>query len=50
MKLWQNTSDNVKTSIEEMVEQFTIGQDTIWDLYLAEADIKGSHCSYFHVA
>lgn len=50
MKLWQNTSDNVKTSIEEMVEQFTIGQDTIWDLYLAEADIKGSmaHTSMLH--
>ncbi|HKX86549.1 MAG TPA: lyase family protein, partial [Flavobacterium sp.] len=50
MKLWQNTSGNVKTSIEEMVEQFTIGQDTIWDLYLAEADIKGSlaHTSMLH--
>lgn len=50
MKLWQNTSDNIKTSIEEMVEQFTIGQDTIWDLYLAEADIKGSiaHTSMLH--
>jgi argininosuccinate lyase len=50
MKLWQNTTDNIKTSIEEMVEQFTIGQDTIWDLYLAEADIKGSlaHTSMLH--
>ncbi len=50
MKLWQNTSDNIKTSIEEMVEQFTIGQDTIWDLYLAEVDIKGSlaHTSMLH--
>ncbi|MCH4829835.1 argininosuccinate lyase [Flavobacterium columnare] len=50
MKLWQNTSDNVKTSISAMVEQFTIGQDTIWDLYLAEADIKGSlaHTSMLH--
>lgn len=50
MKLWQNTNDKVKTSIEEMVEQFTIGQDTIWDLYLAEADVKGSlaHTSMLH--
>ncbi|GAA4761553.1 MULTISPECIES: argininosuccinate lyase [Flavobacterium] len=50
MKLWQNTSDNVKTSISAMVEQFTIGQDTIWDLSLAEADIKGSlaHTSMLH--
>lgn len=50
MKLWQNTSDNVKTSIEEMVEKFTVGQDIIWDLYLAEADIKGSlaHTSMLH--
>ena len=50
MKLWQNTTDNVKTSISAMVEQFTIGQDAIWDLYLAEADIKGSlaHTSMLH--
>lgn len=50
MKLWQNTNLDTKSSIEEMVEQFTIGQDTIWDLYLAEADIKGSiaHTSMLH--
>ncbi|MDI9309262.1 MAG: argininosuccinate lyase [Limnohabitans sp.] len=42
MKLWQNTTETLKSSIEEMVEKFTIGQDAIWDLYLAEADIKGS--------
>lgn len=50
MKLWQNTNDKVKSSIEKMVEQFTIGQDTIWDLYLAEADVKGSlaHTSMLH--
>ncbi|MEW5676526.1 argininosuccinate lyase [Flavobacterium enshiense] len=50
MKLWQNTTDNVKTSISAMVEQFTIGQDAIWDLYLAEADIKGSlaHTAMLH--
>lgn len=50
MKLWQNTNNTIKTSIEEMVEQFTIGQDAIWDLYLAEADIKGSlaHTSMLH--
>lgn len=50
MKLWQNTNLDTKSSIEEMVEQFTIGQDIIWDLYLAEADIKGSiaHTSMLH--
>lgn len=42
MKLWKNTNNNVKSSIEEMVEKFTIGQDVVWDLFLAEADIKGS--------
>ncbi|MFK7033110.1 argininosuccinate lyase [Flavobacterium oreochromis] len=50
MKLWQNTDKDTKTTIEKMVEQFTIGQDTVWDLYLAEADIKGSiaHTSMLH--
>lgn len=50
MKLWQNTNPDTKSSISAMVEQFTIGQDTIWDLYLAEADIKGSiaHTSMLH--
>ncbi len=50
MKLWQNSDNTIKTFIGEMVEQFTIGQDTIWDLYLAEADIKGSlaHTSMLH--
>ncbi len=50
MKLWQNTDNKVKTSVEEMVEKFTVGQDIVWDLYLAEADIKGSlaHTSMLH--
>lgn len=50
MKLWQNSDNKVKTTIEEMVEKFTVGQDIVWDLYLAEADIKGSlaHTSMLH--
>ncbi|MGX7667862.1 argininosuccinate lyase [Flavobacterium pedocola] len=50
MKLWQNSNLKTKTTLEEKVEQFTIGQDTIWDLYLAEADIKGSlaHTAMLH--
>ncbi|MCL9809936.1 argininosuccinate lyase [Flavobacterium luminosum] len=50
MKLWQNTDNKVKTSVEEMVEKFTVGQDIVWDLYLAEADIKGSlaHTTMLH--
>jgi argininosuccinate lyase len=42
MKLWKNLDNAIKTSLEEKVEQFTIGQDKVWDLYLAEVDIKGS--------
>jgi argininosuccinate lyase len=50
MKLWQNSDNNTKTAIEEMVDNFTIGQDPVWDLFLAESDIKGSiaHTSMLH--
>ena len=43
MKLWQKNTDNKKTSaIQKKIEEFTIGNDKHWDLYLAEVDIKGS--------
>lgn len=50
MKLWQDTNETLKSSIDEIVERFTIGQDAIWDIFLAEADIKGSmaHISMLH--
>lgn len=40
MKLWQK--DNNNTDIHKKVEDFTIGNDKYWDLFLAEADVKGS--------
>lgn len=50
MKLWKDSNNTIKTTIEKKVDGFTIGQDVIWDLYLAEADIKGSlaHTSMLH--
>lgn len=50
MKLWKDSNNTIKTTIEKKVDEFTIGQDVIWDLYLAEADIKGSlaHTSMLH--
>jgi argininosuccinate lyase len=42
MKLWQNNTEKTNTTIQKIVEDFTIGEDKIWDLYLAEADVKGS--------
>ena len=42
MKLWQNSTEKTNTTIQKLVEDFTIGEDKIWDLYLAESDVKGS--------
>ena len=42
MKLWQKDSTSSVSTIQKQVEEFTIGSDKKWDLYLAEADIKGS--------
>lgn len=42
MKLWQNNTEKTNTTIQKLVEDFTIGDDKIWDLYLAESDVKGS--------
>lgn len=42
MKLWQNNTEKTNAAIQKMVENFTIGEDKIWDLYLAEFDVKGS--------
>ena len=37
MKLWQKA-----TTVDSLVESFTIGQDKMFDLYLSKADILGS--------
>ena len=37
MKLWQKA-----TTVDSLVESFTIGQDKVFDLYLSKADILGS--------
>lgn len=42
MKLWQNNTEKNNTTIQKLLEDFTIGEDKIWDLYLAESDVKGS--------
>jgi argininosuccinate lyase len=42
MKLWQNNTEKTNETIQKMVEDFTIGEDKIWDLYLAESDVLGS--------
>jgi len=42
MKLWQNNTEKTNTTIQKMVDDFTIGEDKIWDLYLAESDVIGS--------
>ena len=41
MKLWKNTKEK-QSNIELIVENFTIGNDTKWDLLLAEVDVRGS--------
>jgi argininosuccinate lyase len=43
MKLWQNNNTSIdNSSIQKMIEAFTIGNDNVIDLYLAESDIVGS--------
>jgi len=42
MKLWQKTAHKETSVIQNKIEEFTIGNDKLWDLYLAEADVKGS--------
>jgi argininosuccinate lyase len=43
MKLWQNKNTNTKNAdIQKIVEVFTIGNDNVIDLYLAESDIVGT--------
>lgn len=42
MKLWKNYSNEKADSLQQKIETFTIGSDPIWDLHLAEADVKGS--------
>jgi argininosuccinate lyase len=42
MKLWQKKSFETTSAVEKVVEEFTIGSDKEWDMYLAEADVIGS--------
>lgn len=42
MKLWQKKTNNSSSTIQKRIEEFTIGSDKQWDLYLAAADVKGS--------
>lgn len=42
MKLWRNQTSNNDSILEQKIEQFTIGSDPIWDIYLAKAEIEGS--------
>jgi argininosuccinate lyase len=41
-KLWQKGESKTQNSLQKKIETFTIGSDKIWDMYLAEADVKGS--------
>ena len=38
MKLWQKES----TSVQALIEQFTVGRDKEFDLFLASYDVQGS--------
>lgn len=42
MKLWQKDTQTSLSDIQKKIEQFTVGSDKIWDLYLAKSDVKGS--------
>lgn len=42
MKLWQKDNHTSVSDIQKKIELFTVGSDKIWDIYLAESDIKGS--------
>ncbi len=42
MKLWQKKTGEKSSSIQQKIEEFTIGSDKTWDIYLAKSDVKGS--------
>jgi argininosuccinate lyase len=42
MKLWQKKAGEKTSSIQKIIEAFTVGSDKTWDIYLAKADVKGS--------
>lgn len=42
MKLWQKESNPNDTDIQKKIENFTVGSDLYWDVYLAKADVLGS--------
>lgn len=41
-KLWQKDATSPLSILQSKIENFTIGSDKQWDLYLAEADVLGS--------
>ncbi len=50
MKLWQKEDGMRKSDLLKKVEEFTIGSDKHWDLYLAKYDVEGSlaHAKMLH--
>jgi argininosuccinate lyase len=42
MKLWQKEDTHSTSTIEKKIQDFTVGTDLIWDIYLAAADVEGS--------
>src|SRR5215471_3794567 len=50
MKLWKDNTTASASEISKKIEDFTVGEDKIWDLFLAEADVKGSlaHAKMLH--
>ena len=42
MKLWQKKAGEKTSSIQKIIETFTVGSDKTWDIYLAKADVLGS--------
>jgi argininosuccinate lyase len=50
MKLWQKNKTTTISNAQKKIEDFTIGSDKKWDLYLASVDVKGSlaHSAMLH--
>ena len=42
MKLWQKKTGEKTSSIQKIIENFTVGSDKTWDIYLAKSDVVGS--------
>ena len=42
MKLWDKESNTKDADLQKKVEDFTVGSDKQWDIYLAKYDVEGS--------